>query len=152
MQYEEKMLIIKEASQPDLSPLTVRIWEAVKTNNVKATYRLIVAADVNPNTRYDEVTDDVCHLEDKPRAKDRGERKPIDPASCEKIEVSGNPESCLQGCTLLHLACHGGDPVMVELLLQFGADINRQDYHGRTPLHHCILKKNDSLATYLIRR
>jgi len=150
----DKVLIVKESSQPDLPLLAVRIWEAVKTNNVQATYRLIVASDVDPNTQYDVVNGEVYHLEDTPRAKDSmsKERKHMDPESCEKIKVSGEPESCWQGCTILHLGCHAGDPVMLELLLQFGADINRQDYHGRTPLHHCILKKNDGLAKYLLKR
>ncbi|ONK71157.1 uncharacterized protein A4U43_C04F5380 [Asparagus officinalis] len=153
LKYVDKILIVKETSQTDLPALAARIWESVKTNNVQETYRLIVASNVNPNTQYNEMNVDLYHLEDTSRAKDSGyKEKHIDPQSCEKLKYSGELESCLQGCTLLHLACHGSDPVMLELLLQFGADINRQDCHGRTPLHHCILKKNDDLASYLIRR
>ncbi|KAJ6839393.1 putative ADP-ribosylation factor GTPase-activating protein AGD2 [Iris pallida] len=154
LKYVDKILIVRETTLPDLPLLTVRIWEAVKTNNIQATYRLLVVSDVNPNTRYDEVSGDNHHLEDTASPKDSGyrESKQFDPTACQKIEVSGEPDTCLQGCTLLHLACHVGDPVMLELLLQFGADINRQDFHGRTPLHHCIFKKSDALAKFLIRR
>eukprot|EP00262_Sarcandra_glabra_P011177 TRINITY_DN26912_c0_g1_i1.p2 TRINITY_DN26912_c0_g1~~TRINITY_DN26912_c0_g1_i1.p2 ORF type:complete len:127 (+),score=20.10 TRINITY_DN26912_c0_g1_i1:553-933(+) len=80
------------------------------------------------------------------------EKKQYDPANCPRIKDSGEPEICLQGCSLLHLACHVGDPAMLELLLQFGANINICDFHGRTPLHHCIFKRHDRLAKYLIRR
>jgi len=58
----------------------------------------------------------------------------------------------LQGCSLLHLACHTGDLGMLELLLQYGADVNAQDYYGRVPLHHCIFKGKNQFAKLLIRR
>ncbi|MCD7457349.1 ADP-ribosylation factor GTPase-activating protein agd4 [Datura stramonium] len=41
---------------------------------------------------------------------------------------------------------------MLELLLQFGADINRRDFHGRTPLQHCIGNGRNHLAKFLLRR
>lgn len=139
--------------QPDLPMHTVRIWEAVKNNDVQTAYRLLVALDANPNTLYDEVHNDDHHTVDEQQSNSGfPDRKQFDPANCEKILGSGEPGDCLQGCSLLHLACHMGDPVMLELLLQFGADINLQDFHGRTPLHHCVLKRNDALAKYLIRR
>lgn len=151
--YVEKHLIIKETVQPDLPMHTVRIWEAVKNNDVQTAYRLLVALDANPNTLYDEVHNDDHHTVDEQQSNSGfPDRKQFDPANCEKILGSGEPGDCLQGCSLLHLACHMGDPVMLELLLQFGADINLQDFHGRTPLHHCVLKRNDALAKYLIRR
>lgn len=75
-----------------------------------------------------------------------------DPANCQQMKDPREPANCLQGCSLLHLACHQGNPVMLELLLQFGADINMQDFHGRTPLHHCISMGNNSLAKFLLKR
>ncbi|KAJ0974334.1 hypothetical protein J5N97_016299 [Dioscorea zingiberensis] len=151
--YAEKHLIVKELPQPDLPMHTIRIWEAVKNNDVQTAYRLLVALDANPNTRCDEVDNDDHHTVDVQQSNGGfSDRKQFDPANCEKILSSGEPGDCLQGCSLLHLACHMGDPVMLELLLQFGADINLQDFHGRTPLHHCVLKRNDALAKYLIKR
>ncbi|CAL9086977.1 unnamed protein product [Musa textilis] len=152
--YVGKSLIVRETSQSELPLVTVRIWEAIKTNNVQIAYRLFVASDAFPNTIYDEVNSELYHISDTPVNKnnDSTERKQFDPAVCQKIKDSGEPASCLDGCSLLHIACHVGDPVMLELLLQFGADINFQDFHGRTPLHHCICTKNNSLAKYLIRR
>lgn len=72
--------------------------------------------------------------------------------TCERIESSSDPGNCLEGCSLLHLACHGGNLVMVELLMQLGADINKCDLQGRTPLQHCILKGNNEMAKFLLRR
>lgn len=130
------------------------MWEAVKTKNVKMAYGLLVASNACPNSHYDEVNNELHHTVDTPTHENNvtAGTKQLDPALCQKIKESGEAESCFQGCSLLHLACHVGDPVMVELLLQFGADINFQDIHGRTPLHHCISLKNNSLAKYLIRR
>lgn len=119
-------------------------------------YRLIVLSDANIiiNSIYDEVAGaNLYHgvlEEGKKTVFPESEKKYSDPAGC--VKSSSDPGFCLQGCSLLHLACHTGNPVMLELLLQFGADINRRDFHGRTPLQHCISKGNNSLAKLLLRR
>lgn len=151
----EKLLVAKDESVTGTDSLASKIWQAVKTNNLREAYRLIVVSDLNIiNTTFDEVFHvDLFHHD---KAKDSGcnanENKRQDPSSCRRIKDSNDPGSCLQGCSLLHLACHGGDFVMVELLLQFGADINLRDFHGRTPLHHCISVRNTPLAKFLLRR
>lgn len=156
MQYVDKLLVIKEASEPDIPSFATRIWEAVKSDNLRAVYHLIVVSDVNINTIYDEVDGaDLCHLVSTPDSQISCQtmgKKQHNPVTCQRIKNSGEPENCLQGCSLLHLACHVGDPVMLELLLQFGAGINLRDFHGRTPLHHCISKGNNPFAKYLLRR
>ncbi|KAJ4869438.1 ADP-ribosylation factor GTPase-activating protein AGD4 [Raphanus sativus] len=38
------------------------------------------------------------------------------------------------------------------LVTSFGADPNMRDYHGRTPLHHCISSGNHKFAKILLRR
>ena len=58
----------------------------------------------------------------------------------------------LDGCTLLHLACEAADIGMLELLLQYGANINAMDPRGQTPLHRCILKGKAELAKLLFTR
>uniref|UniRef100_A0A8I6Y2W7 Uncharacterized protein n=1 Tax=Hordeum vulgare subsp. vulgare TaxID=112509 RepID=A0A8I6Y2W7_HORVV len=139
--YVDKLLIAKDANQ-----ITIGILDAIRTNDVRAVYRILVLADASPNMTYDDLNNDVNHV--LPVT----DRKLFDPASCEKIENSGIPEGCLQGCSLLHLACQHGHPVLVELLLLLGADINKQDFHGRTPLHHCVQKSNDALTKHLLKR
>lgn len=141
MQYVDKLLLAKDADQ-----ITIDILKAIRTNDVRAAYHILVVANVSPNMTYDELNKDLHH------DKSATDRMSLDPASCEITEDSGKPEGCLQGCSLLHLACQYGHPVMVELLLLFGADINMQDFHGRTPLHRCVQKKNDDLTKHLLKR
>lgn len=137
-------MVSKEGEKPGLLPANVRSWEAVKSGNIRAMYRLLVLFDANPNTRYDEIrVAGLCHDWEE-------DSMQFDAAISQKSPSKTN--NLLEGCSLLHLACHVGYLVMVELLLQFGADINIKDFHGRTPLHCSIFRKNDVLAKYLIRR
>lgn len=154
IQYAGKLLVNKVANSPGDRSHSSTIWEAVRANNLREVYRIIVASDMNiVNITYDELVGsnryDGPELQKCPHD---SKKKQFDPASCEMIKSSSDPGNCLQGCSLLHLACHGGNPVMLELLLQFGADINRCDFHGRTPLQHCISKGNNQLAKFLLRR
>ncbi|KAG0492547.1 hypothetical protein HPP92_005945 [Vanilla planifolia] len=148
--YVERLMVSKESDKHDLPPVNVRCWEAVKSHNIQALYRLLVVFDANPNTCYDEIrVASHCHDWDDPHG-GLVNHMQFDSAIYQTIPSDIN--NFLDGCSLLHLACHVGDPVMVELLLQFGADINIKDFHGRTPLHCSIFRKNDPLAKYLIRR
>eukprot|EP00257_Ricinus_communis_P025595 XP_025013009.1 ADP-ribosylation factor GTPase-activating protein AGD4 isoform X2 [Ricinus communis] len=156
--YVEKLLVIREASVSGSFSHASGIWQAVKTNNLREIYRHIVISDINiVNTTFDEVVgiESLHHVSDTQDSQfnsHTSERKQHDPATCPRIKDSKDPENCLQGCSLLHLACHYGNPVMLELLLQFGADVNLRDFHHRTPLHHCISKGNYPLAKFLLRR
>lgn len=68
------------------------------------------------------------------------------------IEEGSKMDECFEGCSLLHLACQTADIGMIELLLQYGANVNALDLKGRTPLHHCVLKGRHSLAKLLLSR
>lgn len=151
VQYVEKQVVNKEALAPYNNNRATSIWEAVRSNNVKEVYRIIVMSDVNIiNTTYDEVKGakiyHEIHENDSKLGFDDSKKKHQNPAGCQDIKL------CRQGCSLLHLACNGDSPVMLELLLQFGADINRRDFHGRTPLQHCICMGRHHLAKFLLRR
>lgn len=141
MQYVDKLLFARDTDQ-----VTIDILEAIRTNDVRVAYRILATAEVNANMTYDALSKDVHHVQPVT------DKMSLDPVSCEIIRDSGKPEGCLQGCSLLHFACQYGHTVMVELLLLFGADINTQDFHGRTPLHHCVQKKNDDLTKHLLKR
>ena len=55
------------------------------------------------------------------------------------------------GSTLMHHASNIGCIEIVELLIEYGADINVQDsYLGYTPLHCCAYKKHTQLMEFLI--
>ncbi|PON55872.1 Arf GTPase activating protein [Trema orientale] len=155
--YVEKLWVIRDESVAAMPARATSIWEAVKSNNLQEVYRLIVMSDVNiTNTTFDDVfhVDSYHHVEaqDSNCSHDTVKRRYIDPTACDRMKNSNEPGNCLQCCSLLHLACHSGDLLMIELLLQFGADINLRDFHGRTPLHHCISSGKNSLAKFLLRR
>lgn len=152
-QYVEKLLVIREVTASGIPSHATNIWQAVKNNNLREVYRLIVMSEKNLiNTTFDDVVGvDLYHHVDA-QDLDTMERKQHDPAACGRIKDSKEPGNCLQGCSLLHLACDNGNPLMLELLLQFGAYINMCDFHGRTPLHHCISQGNNPLAKFLLRR
>ncbi|CAH9057183.1 unnamed protein product [Cuscuta epithymum] len=145
--YVEKLFINKGALAYNKNDVINSIWDAVKANRSKEVYRIIVTSDVNViNATYDEVAGATLFHDFSELEFQDSEKKQCDPAACENIKL------CLQGCSLLHQACHSDNPVIVELLLQFGADINRRDLHGRTALHHCISSGNNQLAKFLLRR
>lgn len=150
-QYLEKALVVKDEREAN-STASSRIWEAVQSRNIRDIYRLIVTADANIiNTKFDDITDVDAYHHHHNDAPDEVKKR-HDPNACQRIKDSNEPRNCLQGCSLLHVACQSGDPILLELLLQFGADINMRDYHGRTPLHHCIASGNNTFAKVLLRR
>ncbi|KAJ3680255.1 hypothetical protein LUZ60_016533 [Juncus effusus] len=138
--YIEKLFIAKEPDSP------VTIFDAIKSNDTKLLYRLIVSKSANPNERFYESDQESHNSQSEPSSWQ------FDPLTCQIILTSGQQEGCMDGCAPLHFACDLGAVKMVEMLLLFGAKIDIQDFHGRTPLHHCVFKKNDLLAKYLLRR
>ncbi|KAJ1694083.1 hypothetical protein LUZ63_010781 [Rhynchospora breviuscula] len=139
--YADRSFLIQETDRPSIT-----LWEAIKSNDIKEAYRLLVKSSINSNIQYDDISNNkMYHSFEMPSSKSR-EKKQIDPLNCQNIM------ECFQGCSLLHLACQNGYATMAELLLQFGADINAQDFHGRTALHHTVLIENDELAKYLLKR
>ncbi|PIN01396.1 hypothetical protein CDL12_26095 [Handroanthus impetiginosus] len=141
--YVRKLLVNKEvtAARPGNLSSSI-IWEAVRGNNLRVN---II------NSTYDDMPG--CNLYNDERGSqqsfhDSG-KKHSNPSTRGRVNSSGNP---LEGCSLLHLACHSGSLVMLELLLQLGADINKCDLNGRTPLQHCILEGNNEMAKFLLKR
>ncbi|XP_021900254.1 ADP-ribosylation factor GTPase-activating protein AGD3 [Carica papaya] len=80
----------------------------------------------------------------------------IDRSSSSSSNLAGTNEGQsmedLDGCTLLHLACETADIGMLELLLQYGANINATDASGQTPLHRCTCRGKAACAKLLLTR
>ncbi|GAB2289346.1 hypothetical protein Dimus_023651 [Dionaea muscipula] len=163
--YAEKVFVRKMKGNHQLSTASQQIWESVRTNNKKAVYRLIVSsgADVNSiNWRESDAASlSLSRLSPPPGAtssQNFNSTKAIpneDTCSSLDASVRGKGHSrhkSLHGCSLLHLACLAADISMVELLLQYGADINASDSRGQTPLHYCLSMGRTEIAKMLIIR
>jgi len=54
--------------------------------------------------------------------------------------------------TALMYACYDGDFESVKILIENGADINRQDNEGWTALFYAVSKNREDIAQYLIAK
>lgn len=142
-----------------------QMWEAVRINDKKSVYRLIVCSDADVNAVYDQATcnssltlakvmllqeqsglDHNCGcLEADSMTKSSSSSNIASTSEGHKVED-------LDGCSLLHVACETADIGMLELLLQYGANINALDARGQMPLHRCILRGKAAFAKLLLTR
>uniref|UniRef100_A0A0E0AY79 ADP-ribosylation factor GTPase-activating protein AGD3 n=1 Tax=Oryza glumipatula TaxID=40148 RepID=A0A0E0AY79_9ORYZ len=166
--YADKEFVRKYSM--DEIQLAQQMWDNVTANDKRAVYSLIVQSRANVNLVYGEMSYSSrsttgrssqqehssspsdgspvffdCHSHEKVSP-----REPLSPASTSS-RVDDGDERC-EGFSLLHLACHVADVGMVELLLQYGANVNAIDSRGRTPLHQCILKGRHVHAKLLLSR
>ena len=162
LQYEEKVFVRmkKEFS------VSQQMWESVRANNKKAVYRLIVCcgADVSAVYRQGASTKSlilprVRNLDEAPLVRDfdsvrfgSAERATSKSLSSLTHGANLSREDNPDGCSLLHIACQFADIGMVELLLQYGAEVNTIDSKGQTPLHYCITGQKSDIAKVLLMR
>ncbi|PIA32763.1 hypothetical protein AQUCO_04300004v1 [Aquilegia coerulea] len=162
--YAEKLFVCKPKAQHLLS-LANHMWDSVRTNDVKAVYRCIVNSETDVNAVHGQASISSSltlakammlheHPDHSSCLPEDSLDKPLGASSLNTVSTSGdkNVEECLDGCTLLHLACETADIGMIELLLQYGANVNAPDSRGQTPLHHCILRGRTVLAKLLLSR
>lgn len=143
-----------------------QIWEGVRANDKKAVYRHIVNSEVDVNAVYEQTScgssltlAKVMLMPEQTNHDHSSSGLPgdsLERSSTSSINLAGTSESQsledLDGCTLLHLACETADIGMIELLLQYGANINATDSRGQTPLHRCLLRgRTTSVKLLLIR-
>lgn len=165
-QYAEKLFVRKPKDNQYPCLVTQQIWDAVRTNDKKAVYRCIVSYEADVNVVYEQTS---CNssltlakimLLQEQTSLDHSSRC-LTGDSFDKSSVSSsNAASTSEGQTmdefdgwsLLHLACETADIGMLELLLQYGANINACDSRGQMPLHRCILRGKSALAKLLLSR
>ncbi|XP_058731918.1 ADP-ribosylation factor GTPase-activating protein AGD3-like isoform X1 [Vicia villosa] len=134
--YAEKIFICRTEKNS-----AQQILKSICANDKKAVYQHIVKSDMDINAI-------------SRKAFSGGS---FNPASLINSNISSESENQLiediqNGSSVLHLACIVSDAGMVDLLLQYGADINACDSRGRTPLHYCITRGKPAAAKVLLVR
>ncbi|OMO85044.1 Arf GTPase activating protein [Corchorus olitorius] len=163
--YAEKLFVRKSKDKQHPHSVAQQIWEGVRANDKKAVYRYIVNCEADVNAVYEQSSASSLTLAkvmllqehttvDNHSSYITGDSS--DRSSASSFNLVGTSEGQtmedLDGCTLLHLACETADIGMLELLLQYGANINATDSRGQTPLHRCILKGKAALSKLLLTR
>ncbi|KAJ7957486.1 ADP-ribosylation factor GTPase-activating protein AGD3 [Quillaja saponaria] len=161
--YAEKLFVRKQKDN-QYSHLVARIWEGVSANDKKAVYHHIVNSEVDVNVVYEQACSSLtlakAMLLQEQTSLDQSSRCSarylLDQSCTSSLNLAGTKEcktrEDLDGCTLLHLACETADIGMLELLLQYGANINATDLRGQTPLHWCISRGKTSATRLLLSR
>ncbi|PSS27009.1 ADP-ribosylation factor GTPase-activating protein [Actinidia chinensis var. chinensis] len=153
--YAEKLFVWKPR---DNCAVTQQIWEAVPTNDKKAVYRLIVNSEADVNAVYEQVSCESLSLAKvmllQEQTSFNHNSSCLTGESSAKLSLNSSKLAVedLEGCSLLHLACETADIGMLELLLQYGANINALDSRGQTPLHRCILGGKATFVKLLLTR
>ncbi|KAE8730306.1 ADP-ribosylation factor GTPase-activating protein AGD1 [Hibiscus syriacus] len=163
--YAEKLFICKPKDEQRPQSVAQQIWEAVRANDKKAVYRCIVNSEADLNAVYEQSSVSsltlakVMLLQEHSNVGNNssyitGDSSDRSSASSFNLVSTSEGQTAddLDGCTLLHLSCETGDIGMIELLLQYGSNINVMDSRGQTPLHRCILKGKAALAKLLLTR
>ncbi|CAN1796787.1 ADP-ribosylation factor GTPase-activating protein AGD1 [Linum perenne] len=118
----EEKIFVRKTN--DFVSVSQQLWTSVSTNDKKGVYRYIVCSGIDLNATHNQ----------------------------DYISEDQLPRELCDNCSLLHLACLNTDIGMVELLLQYGANVNAFDSKNQTPLHHCIIGKRTSIARLLLSR
>ncbi|KAB2599190.1 ADP-ribosylation factor GTPase-activating protein AGD3-like [Pyrus ussuriensis x Pyrus communis] len=164
--YAEKLFVRKSKDAQYTHLVAQQIWEGVRANDKKAVYRHIVNSEPDLNAVYEQAA---CNssltlakvmLMHEQTSHDQSSSclagDSLDKSSPSSSNLSGTSEGQqvedLDGCTLLHLACETADIGMLELLLQYGVNINVTDSRGQTPLDRCILRGKSTFAKLLLTR
>ncbi|XP_031277255.1 ADP-ribosylation factor GTPase-activating protein AGD1 [Pistacia vera] len=163
--YAEKVFVRKSKETKHLLSLAQQVWESVRDNDKKAVYRHIVCSEANVNAIHGQASYNALslaramQLEDLESSDQKFNSFPeesLDEPLCYLNSLSKHEDELIEessdGCSLLHLACLTADIGMVELLLQYGANINAPDSRGRTPLHHSVISGRTSIAKLLLAR
>ncbi|XP_051122073.1 ADP-ribosylation factor GTPase-activating protein AGD3-like isoform X2 [Andrographis paniculata] len=126
--YADKLFVRKPK---ETSSVAQQMWDAVHACDKKGVYSLIVNSEADVNTVYE-----------------------FGASSSDKQSMSESNSGVedLYRCSLLHLACETADIGMIELLLQYGPNINATDSWLQTPLHRCSMKGKSASAKLLLMR
>lgn len=147
------------------------MWDSVRSNDKRFVYRRIIDSDADVNAVHGQssfntsltlakailLQEPLVSVLDRTSSCITGDSlqrasTASSVSSASTIEDRSEVEDYFEGCSLLHLACQTADIGMIELLLQYGSNINAPDSKGQTPLHHCILRGRTGIAKLLLTR
>ncbi|KAI6677327.1 hypothetical protein NL676_038123 [Syzygium grande] len=158
--YAEKLFVRKPKDSQSFPSVVPEIWDAVCANDKKAVYRYIVTSETDINTVFQQASSSssltlakVMLLQEQ-TSQNQSCGSERSSTSSLNLGSAGDSQRMdyLEGCTLLHLACEAADIGMLELLLQYGANVNAVDSGGNMPLHRCILRGRTANAKMLLAR
>ncbi|RVW78055.1 ADP-ribosylation factor GTPase-activating protein AGD3 [Vitis vinifera] len=164
--YAEKLFVRKPKDNQYPCLVTQQIWDAVRTNDKKAVYRYIVNSEADVNVVYEQtlcnssltlakvmLLQEQTNLDHSSRCLtgDSFDKSSVSSSNAASTSEGQTMED-FDGWSLLHLACETADIGMLELLLQYGANINACDSRGQMPLHRCILRGKATFAKLLLTR
>ncbi|XP_057751676.1 ADP-ribosylation factor GTPase-activating protein AGD3-like isoform X2 [Arachis stenosperma] len=142
--YSEKMFICRTKESHYVHSVAKKVWESICANDMKAAYRHIVKSGVDVNAiNGHTLSEGSCNMTSSDKSNISSPSQRENQLMNENIQL---------GSGVLHLACITADAGMVELLLQYGADINACDSKGQTPLHYSITAGNTEAAKVLLMR
>ncbi|KAJ6849190.1 ADP-ribosylation factor GTPase-activating protein AGD3-like isoform X2 [Iris pallida] len=168
--YADKVFIHQPIAERSYQLVAQGMWDSVRSNDKKAVYHHIVTSNADVNAIYGQTSSNatltlakVMLLQEQPRTLDRiassidngSQHKASYMSSCSPVSTTDDTsemDECHEGWSLLHLACQTADIGMIELLLQYGANVNTTDLRGMTPLHHCVLRGRHAFAKLLLTR
>nr|XP_023877760.1 ADP-ribosylation factor GTPase-activating protein AGD1-like isoform X1 [Quercus suber] len=167
LKYAEKAFVRKTDNR-DLLSVAAQVWGSVRANDKKAVYRHIVSSEADVNAINGQALFStsrslakIMELEEQESVESNleclaGDSSLDKPSSSNLSSPQRSEDQCTEhiseDCSLLHLACQTSDIGMVELLLQYGANINASDSKGRTPLHYCSVTGRTAIAKMLLTR
>ncbi|KAK4789471.1 hypothetical protein SAY86_016775 [Trapa natans] len=157
-----KNLFVRKRKDSQQRPVALQIRDAIRSNDKKAVYRLIVNSERHVHTLFEQASSKSswtlakAMLLREPTGHGHSYITGIEGSSASLRNFGSGSESPSQegpdGSTILHIACETADIGMLELLLQYGANVNAVDPKGNTPLHRCILDGKASHAKLLLSR
>ncbi|GLT48068.1 hypothetical protein SLA2020_217100 [Shorea laevis] len=164
--YAKKLFVRKPEDKQYPYSVAQNIWEGVRANDKNAVYCYIVNCEADVNAVYVQASSGpsltltkAMLLQEHTDVDKRSGSLPGEALnrsySCSLDLAGTSGDQTMEdfdGCSLLHIACETADIGMLELLLQYGANINATDSRGQTPLHRCVLRGKAAFAKLLLTR